>query len=72
MLERDEAHRLHSNSTREVVQLKAGVEGLQVALSVMEEEVVEAQGSATVARVRASGVFSTITNSCCQVFVLGF
>jgi hypothetical protein len=46
MLERDEARRLYSNSTYKVVQLKARLEGLQEALSVMEEEVAEARASA--------------------------
>lgn len=41
VLERDEARRLHSNSTRKVVQLKACLDYLQAAILVVEEEVVE-------------------------------
>jgi hypothetical protein len=51
VLERDEAHRLHSNSVREVTELKACVDYLQAALQVIEEEVVEARALATAARV---------------------
>jgi hypothetical protein len=38
----------------------------------MEEEVAEARASATIAWVRASGVFSTIANSCRRVLSLDF
>lgn len=55
MLERDEARRLHSSSVREVVQLKACVDYLQVALLVIEEEVTEARSVATAAWVQAYG-----------------
>ena len=57
VLERDEAHRLHSSSIREVVQLKDRMEYLQAALQVVEEEVTEAWALATTARVRAYGEF---------------
>ena len=51
MLERDEAHRLHSNSIREVVRLKARVDYLQVTLQVAKEEVAEAWALATATQV---------------------
>ena len=52
MLERDETCQLHSNSTHVVVQLKAHVDYLQVALFMAEEEVIEARALATAARVQ--------------------
>ena len=63
MLERDEARRLHSDSARMVVQLKAHVDYLQVAFQVAEEEVTEARALATAARVRAYGEFLVSPNS---------
>ena len=53
MHERDKARQLHSNSVREVAQLKACVDYLQVALQVAEQEVAEAWALATAERVRA-------------------
>jgi hypothetical protein len=44
---------------------------LQAALLVAEEEVIEARASASAARVRAYGKFSTTVNSYYWVFVLG-
>jgi len=42
VLERDKAHRQHSNSVHDVTQLKVHVDYLQVALQLAEEEVAEA------------------------------
>ena len=67
MLERDKARRQHSNSAHEVVQLKARLDYLQVALLLVEEEVTEVRSSATTSWVRASGGFSAVANSCCRL-----
>lgn len=50
--------------------MKAHLEGLQAAFLVAEEEVAKARASAAAAQVRAGGEFSTMANSCFQVFVL--
>ena len=51
MHERDKARQLHSNSVREVAQLKACVDYLQVSLLVAGEEVTKARAVATSSRV---------------------
>ena len=63
VLERDEAHRLHSSFVHEVAQLKAHVDYLQVALQVAEEEVTKARALATTTQVQACGEFPIPTNS---------
>ena len=51
MLKRDKACQLHSSSVREVAQLKACVDYLQVSLLVAGEEVTKARSVATASRV---------------------
>ena len=68
MLEKDEAHRLHSNSACEVVQLRAHLDYLPAAPLVEEEEVAKARASATASWLRAYGRSSTAVNSYYLVF----